>query len=116
MPGRDRARSRPYCVTLVTFGAGQDGELLCEYLERYLSRPDLDYDQSFALAALLRIDDVLGSAYSSRFLAPGGLWEGWVAGRAGRDSDPQQHRRVLCQLCAFADESVKFFAQLRRRP
>ncbi|MEV0108205.1 DUF6000 family protein [Nocardia sp. NPDC050799] len=101
-----------YCITLAKFGARQDRELLCDYLDHYLSRPDLDYDQGLALAALLHLDDVLGSGYSSRFLAPSGLWYRWVAGRAGRDTDPQGYRRILYQLRAFADECTQFFAQL----
>lgn len=35
-----------YAVVLAGFGTGRDAELLAAYLERYLRRPDLGYDQA----------------------------------------------------------------------
>ena len=37
-----------YCVTFAKFGTRADVELLCGYLDHYLSRPDLGYDSPFS--------------------------------------------------------------------
>ncbi|MFF4922410.1 DUF6000 family protein [Kitasatospora sp. NPDC001261] len=66
-----------YCVTLATFGDSRDADLLCLYLDRHLLRPDLDYDQGFALGALLHLDATLGSERASGYLAEG------ACGRSG---------------------------------
>ncbi|MFI9041025.1 DUF6000 family protein [Streptomyces sp. NPDC053726] len=87
---------------------------LCGYLDHYLSRPDLGYDQGFALGALLHLDDALGSESASRFVAPSGPWHRWVEGPPRRDRDPQNYRQFVHQLCAFADESAEVFALLER--
>jgi hypothetical protein len=38
-----------YCVTLASFGTPRDADLLAAYLDRYLRRPDLAYDQTVAM-------------------------------------------------------------------
>lgn len=72
-----------YCFALARFGTVEDAEILAGYLERYLPRVDLRWDQAEALGALLRLDAVLETDYASRFTVPGGLWEGWWRGRRG---------------------------------
>ncbi|WP_425554355.1 DUF6000 family protein [Hymenobacter glaciei] len=54
---------------------------LTEYLDIYLARLDLHYDQQWALPALMWVDEQRGTHYSHRFLEPGGLWERYSAGR-----------------------------------
>lgn len=49
-----------YCVALATFGTPDDADLLTAYLDRYLPRADLAYDQPVALGALQYIDLNLG--------------------------------------------------------
>ncbi|WP_344380958.1 DUF6000 family protein [Streptomyces mauvecolor] len=73
-----------YCVALVQFGTTADAELLSAYVDHYLSRPDLDYDQPTVLGTLLYLDEVLGSERASRFIAPGG------PGTSGSKSGPSQ--------------------------
>ncbi|MFJ5293000.1 DUF6000 family protein [Streptomyces sp. NPDC088348] len=102
-----------YCVTLATFGTGADADLLCNYLDHYLSRPDLDYDQNLALGALLHLDAALGSERASRYLAEGGLWQQWADAPPRRDRDPQEYRQVMDQLCSFASECTELFASLK---
>ncbi|WP_331760102.1 DUF6000 family protein (plasmid) [Streptomyces sp. NBC_01471] len=102
-----------YCVTLATFGTGADADLLCNYLDHYLARPDLDYDQSLALGALLHLDAALGSERASRYLAEGGLWQQWADAPPRRDRDPQEYRQVMDQLCSFASECAELFASLK---
>ncbi len=68
-----------YCFALARFGTIADAEILVSYLDRYLAQPKLRYDQEWALAALHHIDADLRTAYTSRYLRPGGRWETWSA-------------------------------------
>ncbi|MEU5032588.1 DUF6000 family protein [Streptomyces rubiginosohelvolus] len=67
-----------YCVALTTFGTERDADLLAAYLDRYLCRPDLAYDQTVVMGALQFISLNLGSDQADRFLGPGGLWQQWL--------------------------------------
>ncbi|MFD9117518.1 DUF6000 family protein [Streptomyces bottropensis] len=101
-----------YCVALAKFGSAADAELLSAYLDHYLARPDLDYDQAVVLGTLLYLDEVLGREYASRFLAPGGAWDRWLEVRAVAALDPQYCRRAVKQLCAFVDETAEALVSL----
>jgi hypothetical protein len=101
-----------YCVTLATFGDSADADVLCGYLDRYLPRRDLDYDQGFALGALLHLDAALGTDRASRYLSAGGLWQQWADTPPRPSRDPQRYRQVVDQLCSFADECAALFAAL----
>jgi Family of unknown function (DUF6000) len=97
-----------YCVALATFGTPADADLLVAYLDRYLPRPDLHYDQAAALGALLLLDAGLGARQADRFLAPGGLWQRWIEGPPSKDHDiPGNYRELIGRLCAFADQSAR---------
>ncbi|MFF7795135.1 DUF6000 family protein [Streptomyces sp. NPDC007991] len=97
-----------YCVALATFGAPADADLLGAYLDRYLLRPDLDYDQAAALGALLLLDARLGASQAARFLVSDGLWQQWVDGPPTKDYDaPGSYREFIGQLCVVADESAR---------
>jgi hypothetical protein len=94
-----------YCVALATFGTSADADPLVAYLDRYLPRPDLYYDQPAAVGALLLLDAKLGADHAARFLAPNGLWQQWVDGPPSKDRDaPDSYREFIGQLCTFADE------------
>jgi hypothetical protein len=88
------------------------GELdpVCRYLERYLLRRDLRYDQTFALSALLHFDAVLGTERAPRYLAAGGLWQQRSDARPGMVRDPQEWRQVVAQLCSFAGKGAELLA------
>ncbi|WP_371660135.1 DUF6000 family protein [Streptomyces sp. NBC_00280] len=97
-----------YCVALATFGTSADADLLVAYLDRYLPRPDLYYDQTAALGALLLLDAKAGSDRTARFLAPGGLWQQWIEGPPSKDrDDPDAYREFIGMLSAFADKAAK---------
>lgn len=97
-----------YCVALATFGTSADADLLAAYLDRYLPHPDLCYDQTAALGALLLLDAELGTDHAARFLAPDGPWQQWIDGPPGKDRDtPDNHREFIGRLRAFADESAR---------
>ncbi|MFE6912689.1 DUF6000 family protein [Streptomyces rubiginosohelvolus] len=97
-----------YCVALATFGTPSDADLLAAYLDRYLRRPDLHYDQGPAIGALLLLDAKLGADRAARFVAPAGLWQQWIDGPPTKDHDtPDSYREFIDQLCAFAEESTR---------
>ncbi|MCX4654922.1 DUF6000 family protein [Streptomyces microflavus] len=70
--------SSAYCLALARFGTHADAEILTAYLDRYLPRTDLRYDQPAALGALLRLDAQLDTHHATRFTQPDGLWDQWV--------------------------------------
>ncbi|WUA47503.1 DUF6000 family protein [Streptomyces sp. NBC_00273] len=99
-----------YCVALATFGTAADAELLSAYLDHYLSRPDLDYDQPTVLGTLLYLDEILGSDSASGFIAPGGPWDRWLEARVAAALDPHDCRQGIQRLCAFVAETAETFA------
>lgn len=99
-----------YCVTLATFGESADADLLCSYLDRYLLRPDLAYDQNTALGTLLHLDAALGTERASHYLAAGGLWQQWSEATPRPARDPQGFRQFVDQLCSFACECAELCA------
>ncbi|MFJ6689581.1 DUF6000 family protein [Streptomyces sp. NPDC091294] len=95
-----------YCFALARFGTHADAEILTAYLDRYLPRTDLHYDQPAALGALLRLDAHLGTHHAARFIRPGGLWNKWVkgVGRLGHPSHTAAEQRRCTDLqCDFAN-------------
>ncbi|MFC9266822.1 DUF6000 family protein [Streptomyces zhihengii] len=99
-----------YCVTLATFATTADADLLAAYLDHYLRRPDLYYDQPAALGALLHVDERLGTEQAARFTAPGGLWPQWIDGPPHKEhhTTPGNYRGAVGELCAFVDESAQY--------
>ncbi|TXS48817.1 DUF6000 family protein [Streptomyces sp. t39] len=98
-----------YCVTFATFATDADADLLAAYLDRYLRRPDLYYDQPAAMGALLHLDDGLGAGRAARFLTPDGLWQQWMDGppRKRHHTTPDNYRQAVRELCALVDESAR---------
>ncbi|MCM2580053.1 DUF6000 family protein [Streptomyces meridianus] len=105
-----------YCIALCTFGTPADAGLLVSYLDRYLRRPDLHYDQAPALGALLHLDARLGTDRASPFLAPDGLWRQWLDGppRKTGCEDVEDYRRTVAGLCAVVDEAAAYCSADRR--
>ena len=96
-----------YCVALASFGTPRDADLLVAYLDRYLRRPDLAYDQTVAMSALLFIDLNLQGDRAARFPAPDGLWHQWLqdASHMQGATDPTpSYLSLIRRLCAFVDE------------
>ncbi|MFJ5017079.1 DUF6000 family protein [Streptomyces griseoluteus] len=108
-----------YSVTLAGFGTARDADLLAAYLDRYLRRPDLGYDQTVVMGALQFIELNLGGGQADRFREPGGLWQQWLqdAPHMRGDSDPALSTVGLVRgLCAFVDECAKPDNGPLRRP
>ncbi|MFF0000035.1 DUF6000 family protein [Streptomyces avermitilis] len=98
-----------YCVALANFGTPRDSELLVAYLDRYLRRPDLAYNQTVAMGALRFIDLNLQGDQAARFLGPGGLWQQWLqdASHMQDTTDPATYLSLIRRLCAFVDECAE---------
>ena len=96
-----------YCVALATFGTAADADLLGAYLDRYLPRADLYYDQAPAIGALLHLDAKLGTDKAALYLIPGGLWQSWIDGPPGKGNyELDKYRQFIGQLCDLARESA----------
>ncbi|MFF3285917.1 DUF6000 family protein [Streptomyces sp. NPDC003023] len=104
-----------YCVTLATFGTSADADLVCGYLDHYLPRTDIVWDQTFALSTLLHLDAVLGTERASPYLADGGLWQQWTEATSNPVRDPREYQLVVDQLCSFAAECAEAFADMEGR-
>ncbi|MEV7045677.1 DUF6000 family protein [Amycolatopsis sp. NPDC051061] len=100
---------RAYCMALTCLGTDADATHLIAYLDRYLLRPDLNYDQPEALGALLCLDEALGTGHATRFVEPDGLW--WQFRRRatpqGLDTVTARRTVVHQQMCALARESAR---------
>lgn len=98
---------RGYCFALARLGAPEDAEILIAYLDRYLPRTDLHYDQPIALGALLYLDSRLGTAHAAPFTAPDGPYERWVNAAVHESGSTSyaldQEHRTMARLCDFAD-------------
>ena len=68
-----------YCFALASFANENSAMYLVKYLDKYLPQLDFYYDQGWAMAALMWVDNKLETAHSRRFLEPNGLWERFVA-------------------------------------
>ncbi|GLW52127.1 DUF6000 family protein [Kitasatospora phosalacinea] len=101
-----------YTLALAVLGTPADADLLVDYLDRYLRRPDLFYDQSAALGALLHLDTELGADRAARFLAPGGLWQQWIGGPPRKEhfSTPERYREAVGRLRGLVAESARHCA------
>ncbi|UUU28143.1 DUF6000 family protein [Streptomyces sp. DSM 40750] len=96
-----------YCFALARFGTHEDAGILTAYLNRYLPRTDLHYDQPVALGALLYVDSRLGTAYAAPFTPPDGPYQRWVDAaihESGRHAyAPDREQSTMERLCEFAD-------------
>ncbi|MGW4230538.1 DUF6000 family protein [Streptomyces sp. NPDC004980] len=96
-----------YCFALARLGTHADAEILTAYLDHYLPRTDLRYDQPAALGALLRLDAHLGTNHADRFTESDGLWNQWVNALGHLRDDPgytpTELRRWTDLHCDFAN-------------
>lgn len=90
-----------YCFALACFATADDADLLRAYLDKYLQRPDLVYDQRWAMSALLHLDKTLGTGFADPYLAPtacGSSGRGRKTRRQGWSGAASTSRR--CSHCA----------------
>ncbi|MFJ9909091.1 DUF6000 family protein [Streptomyces sp. NPDC101152] len=92
-----------YCFALACFGTPADAQILCDYLDLFLRRPDLYYDQHWAIGALLDIDTQLGTDFAGRFTAPDGLWQQWTRDESPAYLETQKNR--VAELRALVEDA-----------
>jgi hypothetical protein len=64
-----------YCFALACFGNEKSAKFLQAYLDKWLLKLDCEYDQDWAMSALVWMDGHRGTDYAKQYLQPGGLWE-----------------------------------------
>ncbi|SFR35206.1 hypothetical protein SAMN04488005_0778 [Yoonia tamlensis] len=64
-----------YCLALASFESVSARTFLIQYLDYYLQRTDLDFDQGSALGALAYLDPILGSDILSELIPAYYLWQ-----------------------------------------
>ncbi|WP_329453841.1 DUF6000 family protein [Streptomyces sp. NBC_01497] len=76
------------------------------YLDRYLRRPDLAYDQPTAVGALAYTDSALHGDRAGRLLQEGGLWRQWFqdAPHMHGDDGVSTYMGGIRLACAVIDE------------
>lgn len=108
-PAKSAMRVRATASPLPTSAPKPTASLLAAYLDRYLRRPDLYYDQAPALGALLHLDMKLGADHAARFLAPAGLWQQWIDGPPSKQHhDPHDYTEIIGQFCTITEESARY--------
>lgn len=95
-----------YCVALASFGTARDVDLLAAYLDRYLRRPALAYDQPTAMGALAYTDSALHGDRARCLLQEGGLWRQWFqdAPHMHGDDGISTYMGGIRLACAVIDE------------
>lgn len=71
-----------YCLALASFNTEKGIEYLKEYLEYYLTRKDLHFDQRIAMSALYWMDKKNGTNEMDSFLPK---YQDWVSGKYSQD-------------------------------
>ena len=72
-----------YCVALAEFNTPIGLDYLKRYLEYYLTRPDLDYDQGDAMSALAYLDTINGTKHFDCFQS---LWKSYIEAKSWKAS------------------------------
>jgi hypothetical protein len=67
-----------YCVALTEFNSPNGMSYLKKYLDYYLTRPDLDYNQTEAMGAMAYLDDKNGTAIFESYRP---LWDKYIAAK-----------------------------------
>ena len=70
-----------YCFALGRFADDTSVEYLVRYLDKYLVHQECFYDQDWAIAALMWVDERRRTKHSEKYLPPNGLWEQFVTNK-----------------------------------
>ena len=80
---------RGYCLALASINTAECPQILSRYLDHYLARPDLWFDQSDALAALTYLDVRNGTTLAEAY---GPAWQAFVANKPFWDLNRSKKR------------------------
>ncbi|MEV6284831.1 DUF6000 family protein [Kribbella sp. NPDC051770] len=105
-----------YCSALASLGTEDDARILAEYLDRaLLIRPAEDGGrtqcQPQALAALMYLDEQLGTDHAARFLGEDGPWERWPGSVGAWLEGERDEIRLDVVLASGADPGVRRMLQ-----
>lgn len=92
---------RGYCLALASFETITAQKYLIQYLEYYLSRSDLDFDQSSALGALAFLDPLLGSSYFSKLRPAYDVWQEQRPHRRKAEDVIEHFRKDMARITAL---------------
>jgi hypothetical protein len=98
IPSRSTYEGQGHCFGLSRVASRGSQSVLMRYLDEYLSRRDLYYDQAWAMAALELVCGELGEAVPSEYQV------GWSRWSEGKPHDLEAHRSRLLAMHQFADE------------
>ena len=76
-----------HCFALACFANDESVKFFTEYLNIYLRKTDLHYDQGWVMPALMWVDEQNDTDHASKYLKSGGLWETYIA---NKDTDAWQ--------------------------
>jgi hypothetical protein len=77
-----------FVVGLAALGGPEASDALVRYLDHWLPKVAFRYDQAWAMAALIALDDREGTDAAAKFLTPGGVWETWCGVDYGDELPP----------------------------
>jgi hypothetical protein len=89
-----------FVVALARLNTRSSRQFLCDYLDYYLTRRDLDFEQPFVLAALEHLDGKNGTRLHESFL------DRWNEGSRGSRYDPLPDSRRFFARMFQANETV----------
>ncbi len=90
---------RALCLALARLGGAESSRVLCTYLDHYLTRPDLVFDQPDALAALTSLDARDGTAHAHGYEAQ---WAHYIA-----NTPSKPRASYLADACARFETSLR---------
>jgi hypothetical protein len=102
IPSRNCFEGQAHCLALAQINSPRSREVLTRYLDEYLPRADLDYDQPWALAALTLACRSTGESVPDRF---GTAWRQW-GGNPYRRDDLAGYVNIVSRMMTFADAVV----------
>ncbi len=100
LPSRTCYAGQMHAFALARLGSQSALETLHTYLDYYLRRPDLDYDQRWVMAHLLHLSSAMGVE------VPPSLWSdyaAWATARGFASDPPVEKAAALWELADWLD-------------
>ncbi len=92
-----------YCLALASFETATAQKYLIRYLEYYLQRVDLDFDQSSALGALAFLDPLLGSSHLSELRPAYDVWQAQRPHRGKAENVIVNFRELMARIAVIRE-------------